>query len=36
MGHSDIKTTMNIYSEVSERKKQESFSNFESSIKIMG
>lgn len=34
MGHADITTTMNIYAEVSEEKKQESFQNLEGKIKI--
>lgn len=34
MGHSDITTTMNIYAEVTEEKKQESFQNLEGKIKI--
>jgi len=34
MGHSDITTTMNIYAEVTEKKKQESFKNLEGKIKI--
>ena len=34
MGHSDIGTTMNIYAEVTEKKKQESFRSLEGKIKI--
>lgn len=34
MGHSDISTTMNIYAEATESKKQESFKNLEGRIKI--
>lgn len=34
MGHSDITTTMNIYAEATEKKKQESFKNLEGKIKI--
>lgn len=34
MGHSDISTTLNIYAEVNEGKKQESFENLEGKIKI--
>lgn len=34
MGHSDISTTMNIYAEATESKKQESFKNLEGKIKI--
>lgn len=34
MGHSDIKTTLNVYAEVTEKKKQESFKNLEGKIKI--
>ena len=34
MGHSDISTTMNIYAEVTESKKQETFKNLDGKIKI--
>lgn len=34
MGHSDISTTMNIYAEATESKKQESFKNLAGKIKI--
>ena len=34
MGHSDIGTTMNIYAEVTEGKKKESFTNLQGKIKI--
>lgn len=34
MGHSDISTTMNIYAEATEKKKQEVFKNLEGKIKI--
>ena len=34
MGHADIETTMNIYAEVTEQKKKESFANLEGKIKI--
>jgi integrase len=34
MGHSDIATTMNIYNEATENKKQEAFQNLDSKIKI--
>lgn len=34
MGHSDISTTMNIYAEATENKKQEAFKNLEGKIKI--
>lgn len=34
MGHSDISTTMNIYAEATEGKKQETFKNLEGKIKI--
>ena len=34
MGHSDIQTTMNIYNEVTEKKKMESFENLEGKIQI--
>lgn len=34
MGHSDITTTMNIYNEATQSKKQESFKNLEGKIKI--
>lgn len=34
MGHSDIGTTMNIYAEATENKKQEAFKNLEGKIKI--
>ncbi|WP_277934995.1 tyrosine-type recombinase/integrase [Parablautia intestinalis] len=34
MGHSDISTTMNIYAEVTESKKKESFENLQGRIKI--
>lgn len=34
MGHADIETTMNIYAEVSERKKKQSLANLEGKIKI--
>ena len=34
MGHSDIETTMNIYNEVTEKKKKESFENLEGKILI--
>ena len=34
MGHSDISTTMNVYAEATENKKQESFKNLEGKIKI--
>ncbi|MCD7981919.1 MAG: site-specific integrase [Clostridiales bacterium] len=34
MGHSDISTTMNIYAEATESKKQESFDNLQGKIKI--
>lgn len=34
MGHSDISTTMNIYAEATEGKKQEAFKNLEGKIKI--
>lgn len=34
MGHSDISTTMNVYAEVTENKKQEAFKNLEGKIKI--
>lgn len=34
MGHSDISTTMNIYAEVTEKKKKESFHNLEGKIMI--
>ena len=34
MGHSDIGTTMNIYAEATESKKQESFKNLAGKIKI--
>lgn len=35
MGHSDISTTMDIYAEVSESKKQEAFENLDGKIKIV-
>lgn len=34
MGHTDIRTTMNIYAEATENKKKESFYNLEGKIKI--
>lgn len=34
MGHSDISTTMNIYAEVTEQKKKQSFANLQGKIKI--
>lgn len=34
MGHSDITTTMNIYAEATESKKQEAFQNLDNKIKI--
>lgn len=34
MGHSDITTTMNVYAEATESKKQESFKNLNNKIKI--
>lgn len=34
MGHADISTTMNIYAEATEKKKQEVFKNLEGNIKI--
>ena len=34
MGHSDISTTMNVYAEATEGKKQEAFKNLEGKIKI--
>ncbi|MDD5953028.1 MAG: tyrosine-type recombinase/integrase [Oscillospiraceae bacterium] len=34
MGHSDISTTMNIYAEVTENRKKQSFENLEGKIKI--
>ena len=34
MGHADISTTMNVYAEATENKKQESFKNLEGKIKI--
>lgn len=34
MGHSDISTTMNIYADVTEAKKQETFKNLDGKIKI--
>ena len=34
MGHSDISTTMNIYAEATESKKQESFKNLIGKMKI--
>lgn len=34
MGHSDIQTTMNIYAEATEEKKQEVFSNLQGKMKI--
>ena len=34
MGHSDISTTMNIYAEATEAKKQEAFNSLEGKIKI--
>lgn len=34
MGHSDIKTTLNIYAEATEQKKQATFENLEGKIKI--
>ena len=34
MGHSDIGTTMNVYAEVTEKKKQDSFKNLEGKFKI--
>lgn len=34
MGHSDIGTTLNVYAEVTERKKKESFADLEGKIKI--
>lgn len=34
MGHSDVKTTMNIYNEIQEAKKKESFSNLDGKLKI--
>ena len=34
MGHADISTTMNIYAEVTESKKRETFANLEGKIKI--
>lgn len=34
MGHSDISTTMNVYAEATQNKKQESFKNLQGKIKI--
>lgn len=34
MGHSDISTTMNVYEEATQNKKQESFKNLQGKIKI--
>ncbi len=34
MGHADIKTTMDVYAEVSNSKKQEVFHNLEGKLKI--
>lgn len=34
MGHSDITTTMNIYAEATNDKKQEAFAQLEGKIKI--
>ena len=34
MGHSDISTTMDVYAEATENKKQEAFKNLEGKIKI--
>lgn len=34
MGHADINTTMNIYAEVTEIKKQEAMENFSKNLKI--
>ena len=36
MGHANIKTTLDVYSEISEKKKQESFADFENKVKLLG